>query len=80
MSSRQSRRDFLVNSSAIAGTTLASTLATPGGVHAGGDDGLKIGLMGCGGRGAGAVRNALSVDPTAKLVAMYDPFQDRLYD
>jgi predicted dehydrogenase len=80
MPSRQSRRDFLVQSSAIAGTTLASTLVTPGGVHAGGDDGLKIGLMGCGGRGAGAVRNALNVDPTARLVAMFDPFQDRLYE
>jgi predicted dehydrogenase len=80
MSSRQSRRDFLVHSSAIAGTTLASTLATPGGVHAGGSDGLKIGLLGCGGRGAGAVRNALSVDPSARLVAMFDPFQDRLYE
>ncbi len=80
MSNRHSRREFLVHSSAIAGSTLAGSLAATRAVHAGGDDGLRIGLMGCGGRGAGAVRNALSVDPTARLVAMFDPFQDRLYE
>ncbi len=79
-SDRPSRRDFLVQSGVVAGTTLAGSLAASRGVHAAGSDALRIGLMGCGGRGAGAVRSALSVDPSAKLVAMYDPFLDRLHE
>ncbi|MDF1861910.1 MAG: Gfo/Idh/MocA family oxidoreductase, partial [Verrucomicrobiales bacterium] len=47
-------------------------------VHAAGTDILKIGLIGCGGRGAGATDNALKADPNVKLVAMADAFPDRL--
>ena len=37
---------------------------------------MKIGLIGCGGRGAGAVVSALEVNPGAKLTAMADAFAD----
>lgn len=37
---------------------------------------LKIGLVGCGGRGTGAAVNALRADPGARLVAVGDAFQD----
>jgi predicted dehydrogenase len=39
---------------------------------------LKVGLIGCGGRGTGAAEQALNADPNVKLVAMGDAFSDRL--
>ena len=46
--------------------------------HAAGSDVLKVGLIGCGGRGTGAAGNALDADKNVKLVAMADAFADRL--
>jgi predicted dehydrogenase len=48
-------------------------------VHAGENNTIQVALVGCGGRGTGAVENALSVKngPT-KLVAMVDVFPDHL--
>ncbi len=70
-----SRRTFL-KTSALAATTagLQSSLH----VHAAGSDILRVGLIGCGGRGTGAASQALSADPHVKLVAMGDVFEDRL--
>jgi predicted dehydrogenase len=71
-----SRRRFLKESSlTLAGAALASL---PSGVHAGSSETLKIGLIGCGGRGTGAASQALSADPNVKLVALGDAFPDRL--
>ena len=42
------------------------------------DDTIRVGLVGCGGRGTGAAVQALSARPNVKLVAMADAFQDRL--
>jgi predicted dehydrogenase len=39
---------------------------------------LKVGLIGCGGRGTGAANQALNADPDVELTAMADVFQDRL--
>jgi predicted dehydrogenase len=69
-----SRREFL--KSAALGT-VASSLGIPL-VHAAGGDLLKVGLIGCGGRGTGAAEQALKADPNVKLVAMGDAFADRL--
>ena len=41
-------------------------------------DTIRIGLVGCGGRGTGAADNCLSADPGVELVAMGDMFADRL--
>ncbi len=71
-----SRRDFLKTSTAsIAGAALAGQLAN---VHAAGSDVLRVGLIGCGGRGTGAATQALHSDPNVKLVAMGDAFGDHL--
>src|SRR5690606_18790695 len=43
-----------------------------------GDDLLKIALIGCGSRGAGAAVNALRASKNVKLVAMADAFRDKL--
>lgn len=41
-------------------------------------DTLKVGLIGCGGRGTGAAHQAISADPNAVLTAMADVYSDRL--
>jgi predicted dehydrogenase len=71
------RRDFL-KTAAAAGGALAAGLTMVPHVHAGGGDVLRIGLIGCGGRGTGAAGQALQADPNVKLVAMGDAFEDRL--
>ncbi len=48
------------------------------GAYAAGSDTIKIGLIGCGGRGTGAADNAIHSAQGVKLVAMADAFQDRL--
>jgi len=79
-SSNTNRRDFLKTTS----STLAAAGALAGGLsigrsaHAAGDDLLRVGLIGCGGRGTGAAINALGADKNCKLVAMADAFPDRL--
>jgi predicted dehydrogenase len=47
-------------------------------VHAAGSSTIKVGLVGCGGRGTGAAEQALKADSGAQLVAMADAFPDYL--
>ena len=75
-SQTESRRDFF--KTAAVGGAVAAAMAFPGGAHAAADDTLKVGLVGCGGRGTGAAIEALQADPNVKLVAMGDAFDDRL--
>jgi predicted dehydrogenase len=77
-SSSISRRQFLGQSTAglAAGAMLPSAVLA-GGVHVSGRDEIRVGLVGCGGRGGGAAVNALRADPACKLVAMGDAFVDR---
>jgi predicted dehydrogenase len=70
---RTSRRHFLKTSAAA----VATLTAVPA-VHAAGSDVLKVGLIGCGGRGTGAAAQALNADPNVKLIALGDMFEDRL--
>lgn len=69
--SAPNRRDFLKTS-----TIAAATIAAPAIVNAAPDNKrLKIGLIGCGGRGGGAAVNALKMDTNAELWAMGDVFE-----
>jgi predicted dehydrogenase len=71
------RRDFL--KTAVAGTAVAAAnLNLLANVHAAGDDLIKVGLIGCGGRGTGAAEQSVHSAPNVKLVAMGDAFKDRL--
>jgi myo-inositol 2-dehydrogenase / D-chiro-inositol 1-dehydrogenase len=70
--SRASRRHFLRASAA----TLAAAASVP--AHVAGNDLLRIGLIGCGGRGSGAAENAVRADKNCKLVALGDAFPDRI--
>ena len=74
-----SRRQFLKTSSAavVSGAVAARELI-PGRVHAAGNDVLRVGLIGCGGRGTGAAAQALKADAHVKLVSLGDAFTDRL--
>jgi predicted dehydrogenase len=78
-----SRREFLKGSAAAtmgaAAATLSTGLTVPL-VHAAGSSTIKVGLVGCGGRGTGAAEQALTADSGTRLVAMADAFQDRLDD
>jgi predicted dehydrogenase len=77
---QSNRRQFLGASAAAAiGTAaLATSTNIVNRAHAAGSDVLKIGLIGCGGRGTGAASQALKADPHVKLIAMGDAFEDRL--
>jgi predicted dehydrogenase len=64
---------------AMAAKTLAAdTRGIERAAHPGGSDVLKVGMIGCGGRNAGAAAQALAADPGARLVAMCDIFRDRI--
>jgi predicted dehydrogenase len=72
------RREFL-KTSALIGGALAAPVILPGNVLAkGNSDTLRIGLIGCGGRGSGAADQALKADPNVVLTAMGDAFEDQL--
>jgi myo-inositol 2-dehydrogenase / D-chiro-inositol 1-dehydrogenase len=74
-----SRRDFIRNATAVAvGTAAAARFQGLVGAHAAGSDEIRVGLVGCGGRGTGAAGNALAAAPGVRIVALADAFKDRL--
>ncbi|MBQ9874374.1 MAG: Gfo/Idh/MocA family oxidoreductase [Thermoguttaceae bacterium] len=66
----KSRRVF-INAKTIAGTVFTGLTL---GVNAAEHNELKIGLIGCGGRGRGAAQNALTADKNCKIYALGDAF------
>ncbi len=77
--SKLSRRRFLQQSGSLAaGAAVLGSLAR--GVHAAEDNTIRLALIGCGGRGTGAVRDALSVPDSGpvKLYAMADLLETRI--
>ncbi len=76
--SNNSRREFVKQSSLIAGGLLAVPFMSNANFFSGSDDVIKIALVGCGGRGTGAAMQALLSKQNVKLVAMADAFDDRL--
>jgi len=75
-----SRRQFLTQTSRIAGASALAGVAIPH-VHAAENNTIQVALVGCGGRGTGAAANALSVkNGPMKLVAMADVVPKKLND
>jgi len=73
-----SRREFLKDTGRIAAASAIGAGIAPS-LYAGSSNIIKLALVGCGGRGAGAAVNALSVrDGGTKLIAMADVFPERL--
>jgi predicted dehydrogenase len=75
-----SRRDFIRQSSLLAaGAAIAGPLAVSRSAHAAGSDTIKIGLVGCGGRGTGAAIQALNTSGgEVKVTALADVTEDRV--
>jgi predicted dehydrogenase len=73
-----SRRDFLKSSALVGGALAAPAILSPNLFAGTNSDTLKVGLVGCGGRGSGAADQALSADKNVVLTAMADAFEDRL--
>lgn len=74
--SATSRREFLKVSATVAAGTAGLALSRS--VHAAGSDVLRVGLIGCGGRGTGAAANALAADPQTRLTALADVFPEKV--
>jgi predicted dehydrogenase len=73
-----SRRDFVKGSALVAGSILLAPSAIGAPAISADNKKLKLAVVGCGGRGTGAVSQALRADADVNLVAMSDAFQDRL--
>jgi predicted dehydrogenase len=77
-SEKPSRREFLQRTGTATAATALAGVVTPN-VHAGEDNTIRLALIGCGGRGGGAVSNAMnSAHGPVKLVAMADVVENRL--
>ena len=74
-----SRREFIKSTTGVVVAGGLASLAMARGAHAAlADDTIKVGLIGCGGRGTGAAAQALRTQGSVKLVAMADAFADNL--
>ena len=72
------RRDFVKTSATAALGVSAGLMATSNYAYAAGSDTIRVGLVGCGGRGTGAARDAVQAAEGVEIVAMGDLFDDRL--
>lgn len=75
-----SRRKFLKAASitTVSGIVLGNTSFASDRLWSLNSDTLKVGLIGCGGRGTAAAMEALNADPNVILYAMADAFSDHL--
>ena len=77
--SKPTRRIFLMKTAtAAAAASAASQVDIADNAYAGAGDSLRIGLVGCGGRGTGAAEQALTADRGNALVAMGDAFAEQI--
>ncbi len=78
LSGKSSRREFLKRSGKVAAASTVAAMAVPR-VHAGEDNTIRLALIGCGGRGSGAVGNAMAASGgPVKVHAMADLREVRL--
>jgi len=70
-----SRRDFIKASAAV---SLAAMTLDSSRVFAAGSNKLRVGLIGCGGRGTGAAKDCVKSSDNIEIVAMGDLFGDRV--
>ncbi|WP_413433030.1 Gfo/Idh/MocA family protein [Crateriforma spongiae] len=71
------RRTCLKKTLAAGAATVPAAIQTK--AFAAGSDEIKVGLIGCGGRGSGAAAHAMTTGKNVTLTAMADAFEDRLY-
>lgn len=75
---QSSRRDFVKSTAIFTAGMLLPTMEIAAMANVFNDKTLKLAVVGCGGRGTGAVVQALNADENVELVAMADAFEDRL--
>jgi predicted dehydrogenase len=76
--SQQSRRGFMKAASIVsAGIAVGGVVTAPPAVHAAGSDVIKVGLIGCGGRGMGSLVDRIKVGDAIKIVALCDANRER---
>jgi predicted dehydrogenase len=76
---KRTRRKFLKTTGSVAaGSALAMNFIPGKSAFAMNNDTLKVGVIGCGGRGTGAANQALKADNNVVLTAMGDAFEDRI--
>jgi myo-inositol 2-dehydrogenase/D-chiro-inositol 1-dehydrogenase len=73
--SSQGNKGVSGTSAGVAGAT-AAVLGQM--AHAQGSDRIKVGMLGCGGRGNGAMRNCLEADPGVQIIALADLFESQV--
>ncbi|HNS22262.1 MAG TPA: Gfo/Idh/MocA family oxidoreductase [Sedimentisphaerales bacterium] len=61
-----------------AGVAAGTAAVLAGMAHAQGSDKIKVGMLGCGGRNNGAVRQCLQADPGVEVIAMADLFEHKV--
>jgi predicted dehydrogenase len=69
------RREF-IKTTGVA--SLAAAMPRIPGAYASGSDLIRVGVVGCGGRGTGAAIDCLNSSPGVEVVAMFDLFMDRI--
>lgn len=72
------RRNFVKRTTAAAAGLSVGLMASGNFAYAAGSDTLRVGLVGCGGRGTGAAIDCIRAASGVELVAMGDLFEDRL--
>ena len=75
---QSSRRDFVKTTALFTAGMMLPSMEIAAMANVFNDKTLKIAVIGCGGRGAGAAVQALRADENVQLVAMADAFEDRL--
>jgi predicted dehydrogenase len=73
-----SRRDVLKASAGLVAGSLAAGLSLARSAHAAGSEVIRLGFIGCGNRGSGACKEALSTKAPTRLVAVGDLFPERI--
>ena len=77
MATNWNRRDVIRAGAALGVGSLISPAFAASAVRRG-DETIRVGIIGCGGRGTGAAANAIDAHPGVKIVALADLFPDRL--
>lgn len=72
------RRSFLKGTAALGTAAAVGSLSMARSAYAGGNDELKVALIGCGGRGNGAAINATKGDENLKITVLADIFPDKV--
>jgi len=71
------RRDFIKAGTMAAAGGIALNAVLPSGAYAQGSDEIRVGVVGCGGRGSGAAHNVLNSARNVTIHAVADAFESQ---